>query len=530
MAFWKKTTPVSIDPGAPPPPQRYICNNDLCELSNVGEVAAKLAYGCYLCRVPTRYEDLTKDVKWQIPLDNLSLLWRKHVPCPEHYGDLRPFCPNDFYRIDQDGNLPPVGIYGFSSAGKTVFCAALMIELERLLFNMTGILQDRLFDQGEYLKQVVSPLQTRGIVPEKTYGHRSLSLKLYKSGWFRKKVTFNDMGGENFEEWFSAKPTDEYRKRMLDHLLHVKDAIFLMSPESAKGLGATVPQDLYLVVRRALILLKEGGYLVQDDHDRMEERLKKVQEIVGRFSYLFFGSGESLRPVAQEIAAMVCGENCEEFIDLLEGELMKIDDQLKVRSLNDQLRGLVGFIDSWRNLRNENDNKIEQRLAITIGKTDLIQNVLRGELNPSGSSAAQKSLAEWQVSIDRLHRLRPTDSKNDWQKAMKRTSAAVRQVLIDFGEEQFVKYAEDNFREVGFFLISSLGRDTEPFLDWGRKASQQAQGESFSALGGSTVIKASPKATPQWELGKRVRIGQSGHRRPEPQNVLWPLLWMLTAN
>jgi hypothetical protein len=113
---------------------------------------------------------------------------------------------------------------------------------------------------------------------------------------------------------------------------------------------------------------------------------------------------------------------------------------------------------------------------------------------------------------------------------MKRTSAAVRQVLIDFGEEQFVKYAEDNFREVGFFLISSLGRDTEPFLDWGRKASQQAQGESFSALGGSTVIKASPKATPQWELGKRVRIGQSGHRRPEPQNVLWPLLWMLTAN
>ena len=528
VAFWKRTTSISIDPGPPPPPKRYVCNNDLCNLSLVGEVAAKLAYGCYLCTTPTRYEDLPKDIKWQIPLDNLSLLWRKHVRCPEHHGDMRPFCPEDFYRIDQDGNIPPVGIYGFSSAGKTVFCAALMVELEKL-FNMTGILQDRLFDQGEYIKQVVAPLQTRGIVPEKTFGHRSLSLKLYKNGWFRKKVTLNDMGGENFEEWFSAKPTDDHRRKMLEHLLHVEDAIFLMSPESAQGLGATVPQDLYLVVRRALVLLKEGGYLLQDNHDRMEERLKKVQEIVSKFAYFFSGSGESLRPVAEEIAAMVCGEDCEELVDLLDRELTNIDEQLKVRSLNDQLGGLVGFLDAWSS-RNENNNKLNQRLAITIGKTDLIQNILRGELNPSGSSAAQKSLGEWQVSIDRLHRMRPTDSKNDWQKALKRTSTAVRQVLIDFGEEQFVRYAEENFREVGFFLISSLGRDTEPFLDWGRKVSQQPSGEMMSAIGGQTVIKASTKATPQWDLGKRVRIGQAGHRRPEPQNVLWPLLWMLTAN
>ena len=530
MSFWKWPTRNEPQPITPARSKRYVCNNDICDHSLVGEIAEKLRYGCYLCSPPTLFNDLPAETRKLIPLDNPSLLWPNSVPCPFHPdGVLRPFCSTDFFRIDKDGNIPPVGIYGFAYAGKTVFCAALMMELEKL-FSMTGVLNDPLFDRGQYIDEVVTPLQSRGIVPQKTYGHRSLSLKLYRDGWFRKKVTFNDMGGENFEEWFSAKPTDELRRNMLEHLLHVKDAIFLMSPESASGLGAAVAPDLYNVVQRALLFLKDAGYLSQDDRPRIEDRLKKVNEIVTKNHYLFGRTGESLRPVAEQIAALVLAGDREDLVDQLETEFMNIDEQMKIRSFDDQLGGLIRFLDAWSKRRPE-DNRFNQRLAITIGKSDLLRRTFSGDLDVVDSSAAHKSVQGWYAAINRLNDLRPTNSKNDWHKALKKASAAVRQILIDFGEGQFVELAERNFREVGYFFVSSLGRDTEPFIEWMRSAPQQPAGGSFSAMGNvgtPTTVHASRRAA-QWTVGKQVIFSKGKHRRPEPENVLWPLLWMLTG-
>src|SRR5262249_26139572 len=151
---WKNSAKPLSQPASKPEMNHYVCNDDECPCSLTGDIATELAYGCYLCskkEPPTRYADLRKEIQERIPTslekveaiikglnlrkeiqerirtETLSLLWLISVLCDKHHRDLRPFCSKCYSRIDEDGNIPPVGIWGFSRAGKTIFCAALMM-------------------------------------------------------------------------------------------------------------------------------------------------------------------------------------------------------------------------------------------------------------------------------------------------------------------------------------------------------------------------------------------------------------------
>ncbi len=531
--IFKGSSKQPLPTPARPASNVYLCNDNDCDLSLVGEKATELAYGCFMCKPPTRYADLSTGIKALIPTSNVALLWKEPVSCPQHDRPLRPFCPRDYSLIDSDGNIPPVGIWGFSFAGKTAFCAALMMEVEHKLFQMTGVLKYSLFNRGEYEKEVVNPLKSsRGIVPGKTQKeeHRSLVLKLYREGWFRKKVTLTDIGGENYMQWLDTDPADENEQKMLNHMLHTREAVFLMSPESAKGLGATVTPDLYLVAQPVMRILREQGIVAPLKRPEMEALFSKIWGVLTNYQYLFGGGGNSLYQVASEIAVLVGRGDRDDFVNRLEEEMSKADEQMTPIPLEKQLGGLVAFLNRWG--APGADGKLDLRLAITIGKADLLKGVSLKDRKMASQFDTSTGIQAWRDALAHINKLGKTNSKRDWQNGLRRASDAARQVFVEFGEEEFIKLAETSFRDVGFFFVSSLGRDTEAFIEWGA-ATQMPQmvGGQYSALGGA----ATPSITPsqpqlQWKLGKRVRISENGVRRPEPQNVLLPLLWILTSD
>ena len=133
--------------------------------------------------------------------------------------------------------------------------------------------------------------------------------------------------------------------------------------------------------------------------------------------------------------------------------------------------------------------KADVRVAIAVTKADLLPFADRRDLRVE---------------------LGPDSSRKEWRRAVRDVSRASRQLLLDLGERAFVTAAESEFREVGFFFVSSLGRDVEVLVELMPNPSAPSE-----------VDRSVPV------LKKRISLSRDGTRQPNPQNVLLPLFWIL---
>jgi hypothetical protein len=221
------------------------------------------------------------------------------------------------------------------------------------------------------------------------------------------------------------------------------------------------------------------------------------------------------RKPAEEIAAQVGAKDNPDLVNDLNEGLKIVNKQSSPTAIGDQITGLSKFLAEWGVGRI--GGKLNLRLAITIGKSDLFR-----DKNPNYDAI--------------MGHLGPKDSCQEWQKALRQVSETSKRLLLNLGESALVQQAENEFRHVGFFFISSLGRGTETFVEEQSPATTQTVeiGMTAAAPGMLDTAPIAPlPPQPQGEMWqwvrKRVKIDEEGTRQPRPQHVLWPLLWILTA-
>ena len=510
----------------------YCYHNECLEPRALDE----MAYGCHMCLRPKLYKELSDDFKQALPVD-LRQIWDVRPECPEprHHLAIVPRCPVCSLPIQREGFHPPIGIWGGVKSGKTVYCAALAQEMEGPLFQQTGLLRQFLVDRSEYKRAVVNPLfgGASGLLPDKNRPdeHRKLVLRLWGGDWPSRSITLTDMAGEIFMP--TDTDGDEDLRRRQRTVLWTRESIFLADPEKAAELGAPVRVDLFDVQVALLQLIQDRGIPLGTEKLRVERLVRRREDILRDHDYPSNrGQGDSpFKTLAMELAATVLPpppdpDLVESIRRCLEDEAKKIDD---VPTLQDQIDPVARRMRDWG--YRQQDGKLDHRIAITVSKGDVLS-----ELGPGYDANDQIITHPELPEKKRWKAPRQANSRSSpqwWQRpALQEKSNQSREVLIQKGEGKFVTTVESMFAEVGFFFVSSLGRDTEVFVKEGpiRRAVQSSL-QAQSPFGGQPQPpQAAGPQVPTWTLGKRVKANpDGGGRAPAPQHVLLPLLWILAG-
>jgi hypothetical protein len=569
--FRKKSKPPALIPPAPSPPpqvaQLFRCDNE--PISNLGAdllnclypiPTNKMLYGCYSCKAdelrlfeelsPETFKGLSAEIRARFP-NNLAAIWAGHVFCERHNSlPLLPRCPTCRVIIDRDGWISPVGIWGSSSAGKTVYCAALMMEIDRLLYDWTGLTASHFHDHGKYKVEVGDRFKNNGIIPGKT-GHdqrRTLILKLRGKGWNNRKITLTDLAGETYEDWLSlGEETPELRARR-QLILWTKEAMFIADPEASPGLRSTMRRDLYSTLMLIGKVYDQFKLLDHYEHFQKQRLLNRMKYVLASHNYPIAndpdpllssyamysdaepldvqGDGDPINALRKKFQYHPYGEPAIELAVLVhenphESLVYEIADRLNFAAirmnatpdLKTQIAGITEFISRCGVERvGDDEKKLDRKLAIVVSKADLIPNVL-------------KAYDQFPLNDPDF---RP--SQQEWREILKQISLISKQILIDFGERQFVELAERNFRNVGFFFVSGCGRDTEEFVKQETAQASRPVASFHMPLNTSEpATPARPPEQPPLPLEKVLVRGPRGGRQPDPQHVLLPLLWILAG-
>jgi hypothetical protein len=488
--------PLAPPPAQPlPPPQLpvYYCDKDECPRSIIAIGREELKYGCPSCKKDerARASELPPGLK-EIAEEGPARVRERRPMCTKHAGmALACFCPGPDCgaAIGGDSATPPLGLWGAVASGKTV-CCAILLEAVKQLYNATGIWVTEGKDLREYKKKV-RQLHEEGRLPAKTDPgeHSGIVLRLERHGQRRYKVKLTDMDGAYYTEFITSGGVTGDPEHQPQLIHHTRDAIFLVSPNEAGAVGAPAEADLYGVVLELFARWEELGMLAGFDVERADALLRAVVETLTLYRYpvpdpigggyrrlaealcLLLHEREPKRVDQTRRALEVVAESMSEGIDMLG----------QISGLERQLRTLMFPV--------TRDDKLDLRLAITITKADLVFGEERELEHHTAAPQAGKG---------------GTDEQ--WRQALGVCVARAREV-IERLEPQLVEFAENKFRQVGYFFVSSLGRDTELFV------ADDSDGE-----GG-------------FRIGKRLPIASSGPcngtRRPEPKGVLTPLLWLM---
>jgi len=107
--------------------------------------------------------------------------------------------------------------------------------------------------------------------------------------------------------------------------------------------------------------------------------------------------------------------------------------------------------------------------------------------------------------------------------------------MLGLNQGEFVEWVEAHFAQVGFFFVSSIGKQTEIVVQAEQDRLDQAPSQQpLQQPGGFGKAPASltsgPPARPlSYRLVPKVSMGKDKTRQPEPHGVLFPLLWLLMS-
>ncbi len=500
-----------------------------------------MRYGCVDCH-PKRplYKDLDKTVREKLP-EKLTQIWTTRPLCLEHdLHPVQPYCAVCEHRIDEDGWHPPIGIWGGPSAGKTVFCAVLAQAIYAgTLFTHTGLVSQQLVDRTEYRRDVITPLfQRSGLLPAKTNQgeHRKLVLKVQGAtpgdGWPVRTITLTDMAGEDFNP-NNNEGHDEMLESRQRTVLFARESIFLANPEAAPGLGATTRIDLFPFLAHLLPSIQRA---LPGATRRAGERLLQVLTQVLSNNLDLLDAEASCDSLAQEIAYQLPHAlpppALEALIPAIRTALETVAGMMaEAPTLMDQLSDVVQLMSDGGYQRRAHDRKLAHRIAITVSKQDILAGSPQHPL--SRLSMAYNDILKRDGLRIEHPAAPPRASVSTWRRALGDISQVSREALITSGEAAFVAFVESQFAEVGFFFVSSLGRDTEAFLCEDRIHAPAPQAAQAQNPFGPQAPLPQPAAQlgPAWVPGKRVALAPGrGGRTPEPRHVLLPLLWLLAGS
>ena len=500
-------------PKAPPPPPQpvemlpvHYCDNDECNASIDAIDVKDILYGCasHDREKLSRYSDLPEELAKQFKPGPAALAGGL-VKCPEHYLSLVAFCPYCKKPMGRDSATPPIGIWGAQSAGKTVFCAAMVQEIEKRLFTMCGIIARFGFDLRSYRRVVVNPLRDFGMVPAKTQPgeHRGIVIRLTQLHRLARKFKMTDMDGAYYTEFFTsggAQPHEE----SLTRLIHfTREAIFLISPDQAGAVGAAAQPDLFPVVSALLVEWEKWGLLATFDVQRVQFLLHAAVKKLREYEYPAPDAVNlGYQRLARDLLALL-GNTEPRLLRSTEHKLEEIaSSTAEGMSMAAQLDGLENQLRTW-NFPETADGRLDLRLALTITKSDLL--LTRDEELRKVGDMAPKAGA--------------SSSREEWRSAVRTSSDQARAVLMRY-DQQVVARAESAFRDVGYFFATSLGRDTE-LLATASVSADQSESEDSEYPGDFKEA---------FTVRKRLPPGRDGSRRPEPRGVLTPLLWILMGD
>lgn len=529
--------PESARPARPRRPPRsrprvdeYYCHNDAIDCLGAFR-RDELLFGCYRCReidhTAATYDELSPDMQAALGTKaELDSLWDRAAPprCPQHAGlSISAACPRCGGAISRSNEAPPSTIFGGANSGKSVFCAVLVKELDRL-YEATGVATAARHD-ADYLSQVVQPLFDQGVLPNKTAvdasAHRRVVIRAGGADWPQRRYVITDMAGEIWEP-AAQKLGADYVKVARGTILYSHDSIFVVDPSKAtRGvLNARVPPDLFGVLSGLLGVLQSTSLLHGRQAAELTDLFRRITRILRSEHYPRGSNPQSRTRLARRVLMVVMQATRpmseaqqEALVGQIEATLESHAGVVVAQAgFAGEIRELVQFLKD-HNYQRTPDGRLDHRLAVVISKADLVPDAPLVELSELGAHARS--------------------TREQWYAALCGVSDRARAKLEEMGEGQFVASLEAEFTEVGFFFVSSLAADTEvvvrPAPSSGGYEAELGDYRGAGFLGMASADPQPARPSAEWVLDKVVTLGEAGVRTPEPRGILLPLLWQLAG-
>lgn len=496
------------------PEDSYFCIGDECLTPRL---LKDLRYGCPLCE-PAKLMNADAAQKLGVPITRG--VFESHVLCKEHQLPIRPRCAQpacpEMIRTGAAGR--PIRLVGGMHSGKTVYSAVVAAQLgSATFFENTGIAVTRI--KGDvYLRETVGSLYSMGVLPKKTQGSHKIVYRFDQKGGPAEMIALHDMPGEQTPTF-----TIGY---------HSNKTLFLINPQAASmptgthPLAGRVPGHAFSGVEVLVTRLEGMAWLDTAAEHAVQSLCNQAANTLrdrgwphcphwpDLADYLLTMSQTALqRPVRAEV------EDRRVLADKLENTAKGL-----CNDRTDFISQLDDWVETMRDVCGKN-KFAEHRLALVFSKADLL-GVGPEELEalcPSLHGASAGSPRALRASLNQL-------------------SDRARVQLHGLHLQDLVEKVSRQVGRVGFFFVSSLGRDTAIQVTRHDPASQEnrsAQTAAASTGGGHVTygggVAAAPAAAaapavgaPKWELTEVLSVNRrDGTRAPNPRGVLNPLLWLL---
>ncbi len=483
----------------------YFCRSDQCLQPRP---LKDMKYGCRSCKTE---EDISAD---ELPggLKPTPAIFDSQERCPQHYMPFRPKCPVCGGPIQREDNGQPVRLVAGPHAGKTVYSAVLAREIRRSDYlSRTGFMVQPI-GGNDYLHDTVQPLVDQGIVPGKTkQGEpRKIIFRFTRDGAPPRLITLHDMAGEEAPEHAIGYFSDR--------------TLFLVNPQAAgdQPLAGVVPGFVFNAIETLLEFMAGKGALDQADESEVQIFCNLVANLLREKGFPNIHLWNDLTDSVLKTACKqlhIGASFTEEDTGTLAHDLDKLAEGLR-RQPDFQTQFTAWHTNMTGSGAHQQDGHLlGHRLALVFAKADLL-----GESEP-----------QW----GRLDAMPPAQaSPKEWRRWLEDFSRSCRSELIKLGLENLVGIAERQVEKVGFFFVSSLGRDTEirvkKIVEKKGTDSLQTSAGQEHMIGGAAPsadqAENPPEPDVKWELSQLVSQGDDGGRSPAPWGIDYPLLWLLLSH
>jgi len=485
----------SFTRGGGPEEDLYFCIGDQCLTPRP---LSQMRYKCPVCDSSMTAEGASRN---------------RPVKCPVHHQPLIPHCPDCGRPILQDATGRPIRLVGGAHSGKTVYSAVLAYELERLsqrFSEATGIYMPRI-NADAYLKKTVRPLYEQGVLPTKTSeSHKIVHRRLPSDGRPAEMITLHDMAGED-------APTTPIG-------YHSNKTLFLINPQATSTptgvspFGPLVRGHAFLAIEKLVERLIGMAWLDEAKEPAVQSLCNQAAVALRNQNWPNCPRWGNLADLLLEIARTALERPASaEAADrrVLAAELESTSNGL--RDMPDFMSQFQAWAGAMRTTRAPViDGRLAgHRLALVFSKADLL-----------GDSEI------WAANLEatfRISNVADAKSARTLGDALRKMSSGAENLLLELRLNDLVASVKRQVSEVGFFFVSSLGRDTEIKVTRRAPVAAQAAPGGGHQIGGATAAPAARVAnTPRWELTEVLSLNpRDGTRAPTPRGVINPLLWLL---
>jgi hypothetical protein len=328
------------------------------------------------------------------------------------------------------------------------------------------------------------------------------------AGWASRSVMFTDVAGEVYDEDVTPAIT-----ALRTILLWSRELVLLIDPGNsgaAGGMGGRQAPDLLEDAQRVVAeVVLPSGQIDAPDTGRVEAAIEAVSRALRDAQWPSADVEDAADRVAMALACAGLGRDAT--VPRIASVLEAVDPNRTRTLTNSEIASwLIQHIQVNADVTRVG-GKLPYRVAVTVSKSELLERELgpawREPIRPAGRAGAP-----------------------EWARELNRVSAWSKERLMGIGaiERELVAALEEHFADVGFFFVSSLGRDTDILVRSRRVQPVVSTHEGYAGGRPATPSIGGSSAAPWWVTSKILAEGEDRSRCPSPVGVLNPLLWLLS--